>query len=180
MTIFNHDGLEQLWEHADGPADEADLAAAIAQAESGGDSTKILNTAYPSRPHYQHPPAGALPEYSVGLWQVNLIAWPQFGEAELLDPAGNARAAVTISRTRRGFLNWTTFKHGTYEKYLTSSTTTSGSAPAGDDSADTKAPQTLRGWHEINLTLSRRLPASVFTSERLGYRTAANLARRRK
>jgi hypothetical protein len=180
VTTFSHAQLEDLWTHQGGPASEANVAAAIAQAESAGDSTRIANTAYPSRPGYHAPPPRSSPEYSVGLWQINLLAHPQYGEAELLDPDANARAAITISRRGADFSAWTTYENGEYRQFLAADTSTGGGSDGGVAAADKIAAQAHRGWHAINLAFSRSLPASIYHSERTGAATAARLARRRK
>jgi hypothetical protein len=180
LTQFSHDQLEALWVNAGGPDNYADVAAAIAEAESSGDSTRINNTAYPSKPNYSPPKPGNKPEYSVGLWQVNIYVFKQYTEAQMLDPAKNAAAAVAISDHGVNFNPWTTFKNGAYLGHLT------GVSPGGTitftpgPSGDTAAAQAHRGWHQINLALSRSLPSAIFHSERLGASTAALLARRRK
>lgn len=83
--------------------DDPDTAAAVAMAESGGD------------PHAQgdpHGPADATPNgtsTSFGLWQIHQTVWAQFDQQSLLDPTYNAQAALVISKTTRGWNNWSTY-----------------------------------------------------------------------
>ena len=118
MANLNLTQLELLWEGAGGPRGAEATAAAIALAESGGDPSKIDNTEYAARPGFHEPVAGAEPEYSVGLWQINLLAHPEYTEAEMLDPAQNAAAAVKISGNGGSFSQWTTYTNGAYRTYL--------------------------------------------------------------
>ena len=79
------------------------LAMAIAFAESGGVPNAILRNDR---------------EYSVGLWQINTRAWPQWSPEELKDPRRNAEAAFAISKGGTNWNPWSTFKNGTYQRYL--------------------------------------------------------------
>lgn len=115
---LDHSELETVWLIAGGVETEQDVAAAVAQAESGGDPTSIDNTAHPDRPHYHRPGPGAQPEYSIGLWQINMLAHPQYTERELLTPLGNARAAVQVSSDGRDWHPWSTFNDGAYREFL--------------------------------------------------------------
>lgn len=179
MTVFNHAQLENLWIAVGGRAADADTAAAIAQAESGGDSTAIRNSEYRNLPNYRPPDPGAQPEFSVGLWQVNLLQHTQYNELEMLDPTLNARAALQIYVARGNFSDWTTWKDGTYSIHLTGVGPGGTFTPTGTD-PNLRPVGAHTGWHEINLAMSRHLPAALFTSNRVAIRTAANLARRRK
>lgn len=89
--------LEQLWKDHGGNADKAKLEALIALCESTGNTSQIHNTAYPDRPRYSPPLKGDLPEYSVGLWQINIYAHTQYSEAEMLTSSGNVKAEIAIS-----------------------------------------------------------------------------------
>lgn len=172
---YTHLQLEELWTNARGPTVNADTAAAIAQAESGGNPDAIANTAYPSKPGYRPPPPGALREYSVGLWQINLLAHPQYTEAQMLDPAQNAKAAVAISGAGISFSAWSTYTSGAYLPYLTGVT---GGGPTTEETASSHDMTSLNGWHEVNIALSRNLWRSLHHSRRLTRATARNLHRR--
>lgn len=55
---------------------------------------------------------------SIGLWQINLAAHPEYSENELYDPQTNANAAFDIySAAGNSFSPWTTFKTGAYSQY---------------------------------------------------------------
>lgn len=126
---FNHDELAVLWDKAGGPADKSDVAAAIALAESGGNPGAIDNTAYSDQPHYHAPAKGNEPEYSVGLWQVNVLAHRQYSDAALLVPIKNADAAVAISNHGQDFSAWSTYTDGAYLHYITGSAPTVAPPP---------------------------------------------------
>jgi soluble lytic murein transglycosylase-like protein len=56
---------------------------------------------------------------SIGLWQINLAAHPEYTEEELYDPQTNANAAFTIYRQAgNSFRPWTTFNTGAYQARL--------------------------------------------------------------
>jgi hypothetical protein len=54
-----------------------------------------------------------LPEFSVGPFQINLLAHPQISEECARDPVCAARYALKLPLTA-----WTTFRSGEYLKYL--------------------------------------------------------------
>lgn len=89
--------LYQLWVLQGGDEADASLAAHIAICESSGETDRIHNTAYKNKPGYSPPRPGNSPEYSVGLWQVNLVAHPSYTEDEMLDAYENASAIIAIS-----------------------------------------------------------------------------------
>lgn len=86
------------------PDSEVDRAADIAMRESGGNPSAVLDT----RGKTDLPP-GQIPENSIGLWQINLLAWPEFTKQELLNPKSNARAALKIWK-KAGWSPWSTAK----------------------------------------------------------------------
>jgi hypothetical protein len=73
-------------------------AEAIISRESGWDSNALNNTSDPNAPASYHPPAaGDLPEYSIGLFQINTLAWPDVAKMfDLWDPVQNIQAAAYI------------------------------------------------------------------------------------
>ena len=89
---YSCSGLESLWEQAGGAAGEAVMAASIAMAESGGNSTAIS------------------PTNDYGLWQIN----GSHGAQATLNPLGNAEAAVSISGNGSNWGPWTTYTTGAY------------------------------------------------------------------
>jgi hypothetical protein len=90
---FSYGQLEGLWDQAGGPPSYASLMAAIALAESGGNSS-IVNSIGAS-----------------GLWQIHPA---QPGD---LDPLTNARMAVGKLRSQ-GLSAWTTYTSGAYRQFL--------------------------------------------------------------
>jgi LysM repeat protein len=85
-------GLERLWEDAGGRPAEAETAAAIAMAESGGNQ-------------YAHSPTN-----DYGYWQIN----GSWGALATYNPLGNAKAAVHISGDGTNWSPWTTYTSGAY------------------------------------------------------------------
>lgn len=90
-----------------------DLMAAVAMAESGGDPRVVRDT------RGQSLPPGQYPEYSVGLWQINLLASPQYTAAQMMDPATNARAAYALSNGGTNLVGpwYTTMTSGRYRAW---------------------------------------------------------------
>ena len=84
---------------------DADFAAGIAMRESGGDPMALDDTR--GRTDL---PRGTQPELSVGLWQINLLAHPQFTQEDMTDPKKNARAAFEISKHGTDWSAWSTAK----------------------------------------------------------------------
>jgi hypothetical protein len=75
---------------------QPDVAVAIALAESGG----VPNALGDIR--------DGVP-ISVGLWQINTRAWPQWTRGELKDPKRNAEAAFAISKGGTDWHDWSTW-----------------------------------------------------------------------
>ena len=96
--------LLQLAQNAGFDSDDAPTAAAIALAESSGRTAVIGDQ--------------QLGIQSVGLWQINLHAHPQYTVAMMQDPQQNANAAFAIYQGRGSFADWTTYNTGAYKKYL--------------------------------------------------------------
>ena len=108
--------VASLWSDAGAPGPVANaFANGIVPAEGGYNSGAVLNTAYPNLPNYAGPPApGNLPEYSVGLYGINL--YPQYGpnNPQQAYQAGAALAANPKAQTvaaaqlfnHRGFEPW--------------------------------------------------------------------------
>lgn len=99
MAEYSYAQLEGLWVNAGGPRDKAPLMAAIAEAESGGNSDA-------------RNPSGAS-----GLWQILGDPFP----GNVFDPATNARMAVAKYNSQ-GLGAWTTYTSGAYKAYMQNST----------------------------------------------------------
>jgi hypothetical protein len=89
------------------------LAAAIAMAESRGNATKLtVSKGGTGAPGYR----GA--ERSVGLWQINMLAHPQYSEAWLKVPANNAKAALAVSHGGKDWRPWSAYTNGRYKEFV--------------------------------------------------------------
>jgi Transglycosylase SLT domain len=120
MTQYTYAQLEGLWIQANGPKSLAPLMAAIAEAESSGNS-QAQN------------PSGA-----TGLWQI--LGNPFPGNA--MDPLTNARMAVAKWRSQ-GLGAWTTYTSGAYKQFL------HGSVPPATPGGGQTGPTTttsIFGW----------------------------------
>jgi len=108
---LSYGDIKALWIANGGAPSRADIMAAIALAESGG-NTEAHNT--------------RAPDDSVGLWQINYFGSLRQGrtsaygtpEKLLKDPAAQARAAIDISSNGQNLQPWSTFTSGAYQKYL--------------------------------------------------------------
>jgi Lysozyme like domain len=115
-TTYTYAQLEGLWVNAGGPAAVAPVAAAIAEAESGGNPL----AAYPGTT--VAPGAGSNTD-ATGLWQI-LGVPAGFTTAQLTDPAANAQMAVAKYKgAGNAFTPWVTYTNGAYTAFLNNSTT---------------------------------------------------------
>lgn len=90
--------------------DNLAVAIAIAMAESGGDPNTVGDT-------------DITPGGSIGLWQINLKAHPQYTADQLTDPQANANAAYLIYQAAgNSFSPWSTYNRGQYATFLTDAT----------------------------------------------------------
>lgn len=116
---YTYGQIETLWVQNGGSAAAAPIAAAIALAESGGNTSSLNNNA-------------STGDYSVGLWQVNyfgpLLASrsTRYGPPSELqsNPDLQAKAAIDISGNGRNWQPWTTYTSGAYKRYLQANTYT--------------------------------------------------------
>jgi hypothetical protein len=97
---FTYAQLEYIWQTAGGSAPAAPIAAAVAMAESGGNSgaTDCDSNGTIDR----------------GLWQINSV----HGSMSTYDVMGNARAAVSISNNGSNWSAWSTYNNGAYRQYV--------------------------------------------------------------
>jgi hypothetical protein len=115
-TSFSFAELRALWLNAGGSAAWADTMAAVALAESSGCRYALAG---PSdvRPVKVCTYRRTTTENSVGLWQINVMAHPQYVANSLFDPVNNAGAAVAIlGHGSPGA--WSTYTSGAYRAYL--------------------------------------------------------------
>jgi len=118
LATYDYAQLEQLWTGAGGPRALAPLMAAIALAESSGNS-QAKN------------PSGAS-----GLWQILGNPFP----GDPFDPQTNARMAVAKYR-EQGLGAWETYTNGDYKRFLRGSLPpgTTGAPPDGGGAHTTAA-----------------------------------------
>ncbi len=147
--------LAELWIGEGGDPKQANTAAAVALAESGGRLNALDNTAYPDKPDYHPVAAGNSPEFSVGLWQINWVVHRTYSVDQLFGAADNARAAIAVSDDGRAWGAWSTYNSGAYRRYL---------APAGTPlptltSLPTKSPAGVgRAWRTLLEQVSINVP----------------------
>lgn len=129
MTTYTYAQLEQLWINAGGPPAQAPVAAAIAEAESRGNSAAI-NAADNNGT-----------QTSWGLWQVSNGTHAQ-PVPNILDPAVNAQQAVAKYKgAGNAFTPWGTYTSGAYKAFASGSTTPDPNVPAGTAAATLTAAQ---------------------------------------
>lgn len=118
MTTYSYAQLEQLWINAGGPRALAALAAAIAEAESGGNSAAV------------NPTDNNGTQTSWGLWQISNGTHSQ-PVNNILDPSVNASQAVAkFKGAGNSFAPWGTYASGAYRRFMSSSTTPDPNVPA--------------------------------------------------
>jgi hypothetical protein len=95
---------------------DLDIAVAIAQAESSGDSNAQGDYMLDGK-LVDKSTSGAVPT-SIGLWQIHYTVHPEFDMQSLFDPQYNANAAFSLYTRAGGFSDWTTYNNGKYAQYL--------------------------------------------------------------
>lgn len=131
---FTYAQLEGIWIQAGGNPTAAPTAAAIAMAESGGNSQATDNDSNGS--------------VDRGLWQINSV----HGAQSTYDVMGNARAAVAISNNGSNWSPWVTYSTGAYRRYLQSSVAPDMSVPINATNAAANQPgsaQEVISWGGI-------------------------------
>jgi len=108
---FTYAQIEGIWLQAGGQPGAAPIAAAIAMAESGGNSTATH--------------ADSNGSVDRGLWQINSV----HGAQSSYDVMTNARAAVSISNNGQNWTPWTTFNSGAYRNFIQTNVAPDTSAP---------------------------------------------------
>jgi hypothetical protein len=116
-VTYNYAQLEGIWIQAGGNSQAAPMAAAIAMAESGGNSAaQDLDS------------NGSVDR---GLWQINSV----HGSQSTFDVMGNARAAVAISNNGTDWSPWVTYQTGAYKQFLQSGVAPDTTAPINGTAA---------------------------------------------
>lgn len=162
---YTHAELEQLWIAAGGNPSEADIAAAIAQAESGGCQYAKAGLT-DDRPVNACTYRQTTTENSYGLWQINRDAHPQFTASSLYTAGGNAAAAVEVAQAGLDFTPWTTYTNGSYFQYLANPSTTGPTQPIGPLSGTSTHPNLpvnglTRSWAQLMRTLAIEGPRTL-------------------
>lgn len=104
-TLYDHAHLESLWTSNGGSPGTANLAAAIAQAESSGVPTATSS----------NPDGGT----NVGLWQLDTRGvGAGYTVAQLQDAGTNARITVMGSANGTNWGPWATYASGAYKGFL--------------------------------------------------------------
>lgn len=143
MSTYTQSQLYQLALGVGLSGTNAQIAAAIAMAESGGDSNAI------------NPGNANDPEYSVGLWQINIRAHPQYSKSSMLVPQNNALAMFAISSGGTNWSPWGTYTSGAYRSFL--SNPVSGSATPFTSSTT----QSTGSGQYLGLSLKKNNPATT-------------------
>jgi len=186
--LYTHAELENLWMQAGGNPLHADVAAAIAQAESGGCQYAKAGPT-DDRPvkecSYRHTTL----ENSYGLWQINRRAHPTYTAHTLYTALGNARAAVAISRNGANFRPWTTFVRGAHLPYLAGAPGgtqpgagggSSGGSSGGGSPIEGGPSTSLGGWNALMRQLAGTLPTALHHAQTVRRAALRELAGRRK
>jgi hypothetical protein len=122
MTTYTYAQLEGLWINNGGSPATAPIAAAIAMAESSGNSAATS----------PNPDGGT----NVGLWQLDTPGGVGGGytAAQLADPNTNAKVAVKGSGNGANWSQWATFASGAYKAFMNNGTTPDTNIPGGSAS----------------------------------------------
>lgn len=169
--------LQALWIEEGGSRAAAPVAAAIALAESGG-CRYALAGPKDIRPVKACVYRFTTIENSIGLWQINHNAHPQFDEFALFDPHANARAAIAVSGNGNNFRPWTTYVSGAYKTYLAGGGTHD---PVRAPTPRTTFPPGVTGpvglpkpvesnpfkaWHQLTMALASTVPTQARRARR--------------
>jgi|SRR5271163_445131 len=122
MTVYDYSQLEQLWDSAGGPQNLAPTEAAIAEAESSGNS-QAYNASGAS-----------------GLWQI-LGAVNPADQSNLFDPTVNAHEAV-LKYNSQGLDAWETYTNGAYKQFLNGANVPAGANINGSTGTPVSATTT--------------------------------------
>lgn len=118
MTVYSQSQIYQLAISVGLRSQNALIASAIAMAESSGNSNAI------------NPGSSSDYEYSVGLWQINLLAHPQYTVMQMQDATQNAKAMSVISNGGTSWGAWGTYTSGAYRRYMNSTITSTPVTPS--------------------------------------------------
>jgi Lysozyme like domain len=179
VATLSHSDLMTLWVLHGGTQQSADVAAAIAQAESGGCQYAKAGPT-DDRPVKQCTYRYTTGENSYGLWQINRNAHPQYTASELYTQGGNVDAAVDISTSGASFSAWSTYKNGAYKNYLTGTVSVTPQPGSTFTVASTdSATHSLRGWNDANRAVAMHLPTNLRRAKLLDRATSRLIAKGR-
>ena len=116
MTTYSYAQLETLWINAGGPKALAPIAAAIGEAESGGNSDAL------------NPNDNGGTQSSFGIWQISTGTHTP-PSPSWSNPAVNAQLAVGKWKDAGGFSPWGTYDSGAYKAFLSGSTSPDPNVP---------------------------------------------------
>jgi hypothetical protein len=133
-VAYSYAQLKALWIANGGSKTAADIAAAVALAESGGDPNAT-----------NHNTDGSTDR---GLWQINSV----HGAQSTYDITGNVKAAVSISGNGSNWSPWVTYTTGAYRKFL-SPGTAAGTAPADSSGSSGSSGTELAGFNWVTSPL---------------------------
>lgn len=154
MTVYSQSQLYQLAVSVGLASQNALIASAIAMAESSGDSNAI------------NPGSSTDTEYSVGLWQINLLAHPQYTVAQMQDATQNAKAMSVISNGGTSWGAWGTYTSGIYRKFMSSTiTTTPVSLPSSYNSLSSNGST---GLLDLMTGFTSTVPTNPATTSDMG------------
>lgn len=127
VTTYTYAQLEQIWINNGGSKATAPIAAAIAEAESSGNSAATS----------ANPDGGT----NAGLWQLDTPGGVGAGYsvAQLQDPNLNATVAINGSSGGSDWSDWATFASGAYKAFLSNSTAPDPNVPAASGGGATAA-----------------------------------------
>ena len=107
---YGSEQLKEILRRAGWPDSLLDIMAAIGLAESSG-NPRAINPGFGAGGRRTR-------EYSLGLWQINTLAHPQYDKNRLIsDPVYNAKAALEIFR-KQGLRAWGAYTDGRYKQYF--------------------------------------------------------------
>lgn len=152
MTVYSQSQIYQLATSVGLGSQNALVASAIAMAESGGNSNAI------------NPGGGSDYEYSVGLWQINLLAHPQYTVMQMQDATQNAKAMSVISNGGTSWGAWGTYTSGLYRKYMNSAITATPVTPSSYSSLSGSST----GLLDLQTGLTGNVPTNPATTSDVG------------
>jgi hypothetical protein len=116
---YTYAQLKALWIQNGGNPAAADVAAAVALAESGGNpDASNTNT------------NGSIDR---GLWQINSV----HGAQSTFDVTGNVKSAISISGNGANWSPWVTYQTGAYKKFMSPTTAAATNTTTSTPSAST-------------------------------------------